>query len=56
MALRDIGGWLLEVPGFRTRADSVVIDAACGELELGYPLHGPRLVDVTRRPQTAAHG
>lgn len=35
MALRDIGGWLLEVPGFRSRADSVVVDAACGELEFG---------------------
>lgn len=35
MALRDIGGWLLEVPGFRSRADSVVVDAACGELEAG---------------------
>ncbi len=35
MALRDLGGWLLDVPGFRERADTVVIDAACGELEVG---------------------
>ena len=35
MALRDIGGWLLDLPGFRKQADSVVIDAACGELEIG---------------------
>lgn len=35
MALRDLGGWLLDVPGFRKRADNVVIDAACGELEVG---------------------
>jgi len=35
VALRDIGSWLLVVPGFLRRADSVVIDAACGELEFG---------------------
>lgn len=35
MALRDLGGWLLDVPGFRACADSVVVDAACSELELG---------------------
>lgn len=32
MALRDLGGWLLGVPGFRRQSDRVVIDAACGEL------------------------
>jgi hypothetical protein len=35
VAIRDLGAWLLDVPGFRKRADSVVIDAACGELEFG---------------------
>lgn len=35
MALSDLGGWLLGVSGFRKRADSVLIDAACGELESG---------------------
>ncbi|MFZ5508119.1 MAG: DEAD/DEAH box helicase [Pseudomonadota bacterium] len=32
MALRDLGGWLLDVPGFRQQAHKVVIDAACDEL------------------------
>jgi hypothetical protein len=32
VALRDIGPWLLNVPGFRRRIDRVLIDAACGEL------------------------
>ncbi|NPC50366.1 DEAD/DEAH box helicase [Corallococcus sp. AB032C] len=32
MALRDLGGWLLNIPGFRRQVDQVVIDAACGEL------------------------
>lgn len=32
MALRDLGPWLLDVPGFSRQADKVLIDAACGEL------------------------
>lgn len=32
MALRDLGPWLLDVPGFRRQADKVLVDAACGEL------------------------
>lgn len=32
MALRDLGPWLLDVPGFRRQADNVLVDAACGEL------------------------
>ena len=32
MALRDLGGWLLDVPGFRRQTDNVVVDAACDEL------------------------
>lgn len=32
MALRDLGPWLLDVPGFRERADKVVADSACEEL------------------------
>lgn len=32
MALRDLGDWLLGVPGFRWQADKVVLDAACDEL------------------------
>ncbi|MBP9111490.1 MAG: DEAD/DEAH box helicase [Polyangiaceae bacterium] len=35
MALRDLGSWLLDVPGFRVLADRVVVDAACSELEVG---------------------
>lgn len=35
MTLRDLGCWLIDVPGFRKRADAVVVDAACGELEVG---------------------
>lgn len=35
MALRDLGGWLLDLPAFRKRTDIVVVDAACGELEVG---------------------
>jgi superfamily II DNA/RNA helicase len=35
VALRDLGGWLIDVPAFRNRADTVVVDAACGELEVG---------------------
>ncbi|HZS80798.1 MAG TPA: DEAD/DEAH box helicase [Herbaspirillum sp.] len=32
MALRDLGDWLLNVPGFRHQESKVVIDAACDEL------------------------
>lgn len=32
MALRDIGDWLLDLPGFRRQAEMVLIDAACDEL------------------------
>jgi superfamily II DNA/RNA helicase len=32
MALRDLGPWLLDVPGFRRQVDRVLVDAACGEL------------------------
>ncbi len=32
MALRDLGPWLLGVPGFRRQADKVLVDAACSEL------------------------
>lgn len=32
MALRDLGPWLLELPGFVEQADKVMVDAACGEL------------------------
>lgn len=32
MALRDLGRWLLEVPGFRRQSDKVLVDAACNEL------------------------
>lgn len=32
MALRDLGGWLLGLPGFRRQAEKVVVDAACNEL------------------------
>ncbi|MBI3179499.1 MAG: DEAD/DEAH box helicase [Deltaproteobacteria bacterium] len=35
MALADLGGWLLDLPGFRKRADAVVVDAVCAELEVG---------------------
>lgn len=32
MALRDLGPWLLDVPGFRRQSERVLVDAACGEL------------------------
>lgn len=36
MALRDLGSWLLEVPGFLRQSDNVVIDSACDELGLRF--------------------
>jgi superfamily II DNA/RNA helicase len=35
VALRDLGCWLLDLPAFRKRADTVLVDAACRELEVG---------------------
>lgn len=32
MALRDLGDWLLDVPGFRRQMDKIVLDGACKEL------------------------
>lgn len=36
MALRDLGGWLLDVPGFRRQSDNVMVDAACNELGIRF--------------------
>lgn len=35
MSLHDIAGWLVDLPGFSKRADAVLLDLACGELEVG---------------------
>ncbi len=36
MALRDLGSWLIDVPGFRRQADRVLVDAACDELGMNF--------------------
>jgi len=46
VALRDLGGWLLGLPGFQRQADRVLVDAACDELGTGFvPLEEHRDLD-----------
>ena len=47
MALRDLGGWLLDVPGFRKRADSVVVESYAVDKGHVVPVGGPTPTGVT---------